>query len=140
MIWDKLSEQDWKKVAPYVDTLLVPVLNIDLANKAELGEEQQVILNAAAEVERQLTGRLILMPPVPYIANETWFQAYISSIRRRAEDGGFRHLFFILQETSLELNPLIDWGEYISVSQRPHSAAQIRQLCEQIVQQWQKEV
>ena len=140
MIWDKLNEQDWKKVAPYADTLLIPVMNIDLENKAELEYQRKDSLHTAAEIERQLTGRVLLLPPVAYIANETWFQSYITSIRRQGEVGGFRHLFFLLDEKVLEVTPHIDWGAHLSISEQRDSVAQIQQLCEQIVQKWQKEV
>lgn len=140
MIWDNLDEQDWKKAAPYVDTVLVAVCDIKPENKLDLSSQTSRTVYVASEIERQLKGRVMLMPPVSYLSNEPWFQSYVSSIRSRAEKGGFRHLFFVVEERVLETTPGVDWGTALTVSGDDNSDAQIRQLCEQIVRQWQEEV
>lgn len=144
MIWDKLHDHDWSKVAPYVDTLLIPVININLEDKAKFDEQRTDSLYAAAEIERQLTGRVILMPPVSYITNDAAIQSYVTSIRRRAQNSGFGHLFFLIEGALIEETEDIDWGDYLEVPPMPSSSAEasneIRKLCEQIIQIWQKEV
>lgn len=144
LIWDKLTDVDWGETAPYVDTLLVPVININLTSKAQFNNQRHHSLHVAAEVERQLTGRVMLMPPIAYITNEAWFQSYVTNIRRRAANGEFAHVFFLIDETVLEQTQDIDWGHRLKVADSSSSVedarAEIRNLCEQLVQKWQEEV
>lgn len=142
MIWDKL--EDWHSVAPYVDTLLIPVIDVNVTDKAKLNEGWPDTLNAAGEIERQLTGRVILMPPIPFIANDEWMQALVNDIRSRVESGEFTYLFFLMDEDLRRRTPDVDWGTCLTFSDMPSSPTrtteQIRQLCEQIIQKWQKAV
>lgn len=140
MIWDKLQHENWQKAAPYVDTILIPVVPLPLQNKAELSEEPLACQEIGIEIEQQLTGRVMLMPPVTHVANEAWLQSYIKSIRQQAVRGGFNHLFFLLDEDTRQVTPDINWFDHLVVSKHGRREEQIRKLCEQIVNLWQKEV
>ena len=140
MIWDKLSDTDWKKAAPYVDTLLVPVIDINMSDKASFSEQHRHSLDIAIKIERQLTGRVMLMPPVSYVADEVWLQPYVTNIRQQGEAAGFSRLFFLIEEALLERVNTVDWGDYLKVSIIEDTDEQIRNLCEQIVHEWRKEV
>lgn len=140
MIWDKLQQDYWQKAAPYVDTILIPVVPLPLHDKAQLGKEPLKCQKHAIDIERQLTGRVVLMPPVIHVVNEPWFQSYIQSIRQRAIQGGFNHLFFLLDEDTQQMTPDIDWFDHLIIPKCDQREAQIRKLCEQILDIWQKEV
>lgn len=144
MIWDKLNERDWVKAAPYVDTLLIPVIEVHLDQKATFAKQRRDSVRAAVEMERQLTGRTVLMPPVSYITNDDWLAPYVANIRQQTKRAGFSYSFFLIDEKLAEKTRDIDWGNVITVPELPSSAAEkrhkIRKLCEQLIQKWQEEV
>ena len=144
MIWDKLETENWQKAAPYVDTALIPIVNVYASSKEKWSKLEDDALYAAAAIERQLTGRVMLMPLIPYITNESWCKTYVGEIGCRVREGGFTSAFFILAEKTVRELPDLGAEELVLVpvlsANEAERSEQIQQLCEQIIGKWQKEV
>lgn len=70
MKWNSHSIDDFVSARDFVDTALVPLMPLDLhhdPSTAALQGEYTALL--AEEVEKQLTGRILLVPPYPYKKN-----------------------------------------------------------------------
>ncbi|AOM82820.1 YpiF family protein [Salisediminibacterium beveridgei] len=71
MKWNSQSIETFVSAKEFVDTALIPLIPLDLQldpSKAALQGEYIAIL--ADEVEKQLTGRVMLVPPYPYKQNK----------------------------------------------------------------------
>ena len=62
----EMRQDEWTKVAPYVDTLCLPVYRTAFSEKRIRLEERRVVEAVADRVERALTGRLLLLPAIAY--------------------------------------------------------------------------
>ncbi|WP_054949636.1 DUF2487 family protein [Numidum massiliense] len=144
MIWNQLKEDEWRKAAPYVDTALVPVLDIYGLGKEALPVYGRHVGRATEVLERQLTGRVLCMPPLPFTVDDTAFSEHVALVRKRFNEAGFRFIFFVMDEATVKATGQVDWGMLLQVSETPESQdeaeEEIRQLCEQIVREWQKDV
>ncbi|MFC4078072.1 DUF2487 family protein [Salinithrix halophila] len=91
-----LDMEEWKQSAPYVDSLLVPVYGIRLPGKQPELFGPRLTERVAKAVEQELTGRLLLMPAIPYQGlDDKVFFSYIDSVVRELAPYGFHHLFFL---------------------------------------------
>ena len=61
-----MRREEWAKVAPYIDTLCLPVYRIAFSEKQIQLEEKRVVEEVAGRVERALTGRLLLLPAIAH--------------------------------------------------------------------------
>lgn len=142
MIFEDLDVSVWKKAAPYVDTVLVPVLNVLPDDKLSLVTERENSRVAALEIERQLKGRILLMPYIAYAGDEPSFYAYMAGVEENIRGMGFTYVFFAVDENMARL-PRMRPFHLIAVPELAEDVKnrnnQIRQLCEQIIQKWKEE-
>ena len=77
----EMRQDEWTKVAPYVDTLCLPVYRTAFSEKRIRLEERRVVEAVADRVERALTGRLLLLPAIAYEGGDREaFRAYLGSL------------------------------------------------------------
>ncbi|MBA4543155.1 DUF2487 family protein [Thermoactinomyces daqus] len=96
MRWKRMNENEWKEVAAFVDTLLIPVHSLTLREKAVEAGDSRLVEAVAEELEKSLTGRILLLPSISYIGqNPDVFKAYISEIIREMNQSGFYYLVLI---------------------------------------------
>jgi hypothetical protein len=112
-----MLQEEWTKVAPYIDTLCLPVYRVSfLEKKMQLGEKR-VVEEVVERVERALTGRLFLLPAIAYEGRDREaFISYINSVLADLARSAFHHLVVVLPE---DLAETIDGRGNITVHPLP---------------------
>ena len=115
MRWNVTEMQKYLEQKEYIDTVLIPLIPIswksDLIPSVREGEFIRTILQ---ETERQLQGRVVLIPPFTYLKEETQeaklerIQKWESEIKR----DNVKYVFFVTSDVEWkksedELNSLI---------------------------------
>jgi|GEM_PF-2002249 hypothetical protein len=94
-----MRREEWAKVAPYIDTLCLPVYRIAFSEKQIQLEEKRVVEEVAGRVERALTGRLLLLPAIAHEGGDREaFRAYVNSVLAELTRSAFHHLVVVLPE------------------------------------------
>ncbi|WP_409288949.1 YpiF family protein [Peribacillus sp. SCS-37] len=97
----KLIPQDielLEQAREHIDTVLIPLAPVDLGQDAmNLAKMNEFLSILSSEIERQFKGRIILVPPLSYLAGAQgqekshiagrWEKAFLQQ--------GFRHIFFL---------------------------------------------
>ncbi|WP_186577794.1 DUF2487 family protein [Aquibacillus kalidii] len=98
MQWNKKDIEQYIEVKEYVDTLVIPLTPFTLnADKEMVKQASQAELMEiyAKEIERQFTGRILLLPNYTYqTVNETE-EKRLNEWINYSEDNPFKHVFFI---------------------------------------------
>ncbi|MDN4594244.1 DUF2487 family protein [Polycladomyces subterraneus] len=107
MKWSQLDATEWGRYAPFLDTLLLPVFRVRFEEKQPKLEEALGIGVVADRLEQSLTGRVLLLPPIPYSgASPKAFQAYVESVLSQLGDSLFHHLILLVPDDLAE-----EWEE-----------------------------
>lgn len=72
MRWTKANIETYIETKEYIDTLLIPLVKLDLNNDKQMKEsalEREYIDALSYEIERRLAGRLMLLPTYSYVNN-----------------------------------------------------------------------
>src|SRR5690625_3718452 len=72
MKWSKDHLKTYIETKEYVDTLLIPLIKLDLKNDKQLensGLEREYLDILSYEIERRLAGRIMLLPAYTYMYN-----------------------------------------------------------------------
>jgi hypothetical protein len=93
-----LDHEDWIRWAPYVDTLLLPLYRIRISGKQPVLGEARRVREVASRVERELTGRLLLLPAIPYAtADPGSLLQYVEHVADEVK-GDFHHFILLAPE------------------------------------------
>ncbi|MBA4602564.1 DUF2487 family protein [Thermoactinomyces mirandus] len=96
----QLKPEDWKDVASYVDTLCLPVTSTRIQDKEIILENSKMVQYFAEDLERKLIGRLLLLPPIPYMGgNAELFNLYLNEIIKDMEQSSFYYLVLVIDGT-----------------------------------------
>jgi len=107
MKWSQLDAAEWGRYAPFLDTLLLPVFRLRFEEKQPKLEEATGIGAVADLLEKTLTGRVLLLPPIPYSgASPKVFRSYVESVLSQLGGSLFHHLILLVPEDLAE-----EWGE-----------------------------
>ncbi|MBB5323390.1 hypothetical protein HNQ34_000467 [Anoxybacillus tepidamans] len=101
MKWTVYDVEMYEKEKQYIDTVVIPLMPLTLSSGAKAavsgGEFVQLLTN---EIERQLKGRLFLLPPFTYFVTEP-----ISECTKRLNDwtnelkeSGMDHVFYVTSD------------------------------------------
>jgi hypothetical protein len=101
--WTAHDVEMYEKERQYIDTAVIPLISLALSDGAKAaasgGEFVQLL---AGEIERQLRGRLFLLPPFAYWAAETQ-EARIERLNgwtRELTESGMEHVFYVTSDRS----------------------------------------
>lgn len=94
-----LQTGDWEKVAPYVDTLCLPVYNLSLTEK-KLGLSKGKMIEFLVEsLEKKLAGRLLLLPSVSFTGDSgERLQAYLEDVLQGFDSSGFNYVSLVTDQ------------------------------------------
>ncbi|SMO42902.1 DUF2487 family protein [Melghirimyces algeriensis] len=139
-----LEGTEWSHLAPYVDTLLIPIYQIRIPGKQpDLGEARRV-RELADRVERELAGRLLLLPAIPYgQPTDKRLRCYVESVVEELGRTGFHHLFLLVPEShsiSLEPSEQDQWKLLTVPSEGGgiDSEDLAEELCQEIIIRWEQ--
>lgn len=108
MLLSTLDREDWKIVAPYIDTICLPIYSISSFDKQFDVKKAQEIEQIASRVEKKITGRLLLLPAVCYTGGDpSIFQQYLKQIMGSFLQSGFHYAITISDQAI----PTIDQKE-----------------------------
>lgn len=98
MKWTVHDVSMYEKEKQYIDTAVIPLLPLNFSERAKLaaadGEFMQLITN---EIERQLKGRLFLLPSFTYFVSES-FEACVERVNQwtsELKEAGMNHVFYV---------------------------------------------
>ncbi|ANB57656.1 hypothetical protein GFC29_1464 [Anoxybacillus sp. B7M1] len=101
MKWTVSDVDMYEKEKQYIDTALLPLVQLTLSNATKTavagGEFVQLLAN---EVERQLKGRLFLLPPFTYFLTETKEECVkrLNVWTDELKKSGMAHVFYLTSD------------------------------------------
>ncbi|KXG11026.1 YpiF family protein [Anoxybacillus rupiensis] len=101
MKWTVSDVDMYEKEKQYIDTALLPLVQLTLSNATKTavagGELVQLL---ASEVERQLKGRLFLLPPFTYFLTETKEECVkrLNVWTDELKKSGMAHVFYLTSD------------------------------------------
>ncbi|MFC3038919.1 DUF2487 family protein [Virgibacillus xinjiangensis] len=152
MKWSTADVPRYLEAKEYIDTVLVPLIPFQLSNDktAEQAAFQHELLSILAnEIEKELTGRMLLCPPYHYresAVGEEETQRLNSWVEELREQP-FHHMFFITFDSSWKrleqsVNGTLLWfpgkqsGDLSSNEMKQHVREQVGQITELIRSYW----
>ncbi|MBA2875047.1 YpiF family protein [Thermaerobacillus caldiproteolyticus] len=148
--WTVNDVELYLKEKDYIDTAVIPLMPLSLSSGAKatasVGEFVQLL---TGELERQLKGRLFLLPPFTYFVTER----HEERVRRLAEwtrelkENGMKHVFYVacdrewkeaeskLEGTLFSL-PMIPFYDMDETYKQQVIHEQISQLLSAFISQW----
>jgi hypothetical protein len=142
--WMTLQKREWQEVAPYVDTLILPLYTLRMQAKqfdVERGKQLEQVIDL---LEHQCTGRVLWLPAVPVIASppSVSFSAYMIEWATELVQSGFTYLILLTDGTiSIELEE--EWKSenrlfFISLQQEEEIEQQVENIYQQILHLWER--
>ena len=100
----QMNPAEWKEVAAFVDTLCLPVASLRIREKEIQMENGEMVQYFAEELEKNLSGRLLLLPSISYTGqNPEIFKSYLNEIIKDIRQSGFYYFVFILDGSLKEV-------------------------------------
>jgi hypothetical protein len=120
MRWDTMIMQDWEEYASYIDTICIPIAPTQL-NKNVTGflHWVRVMNEIGLNLERKLTGRLLLLPMIPYRGeNKDIFLTYLKEIITQLSNLGFHYFILLFHYRDKEISEEFtqQYGDNLAVS------------------------
>lgn len=117
--WIKTDLERYIGAKEYIDTLLVPLLPFQFSSDSHLGKnafQMEVLSVFLNELEKELTGRLLLTPAYHYLktASKSEEIERISTWIKEAKQQPFEHVFYVTfdgswKKTEQELDGTLLW-------------------------------
>ncbi|AGT32507.1 hypothetical protein M493_11285 [Geobacillus genomosp. 3] len=98
MKWTSGDVATYEKERDYIDTALIPLLPVSIRQGARrLASGGELVGLVAAEAERQLRGRVFLLPAFVYFADEprASLAERLADWTSRLEQEGMKHVFYV---------------------------------------------
>lgn len=152
MQWSKDHLETYVDTKEYIDTLLVPLVNINMKNDKQLiksGLEREYIEILAYEIERRLAGRIMLLPTFVYTYNSHYdkeqerLNLWVQSFKQESFDNTFiLTLDYEWSKRAQDIDGHILWLSHIpfdhinEASAKPFVKSQADNLSETIQSFW----
>jgi hypothetical protein len=95
-----LKHSEWQQVAPYVDTLILPVYQVEIQEKRLYVEKGKQLERVVSTLENRLAGRVLLLPAISYIGhNRFTFSSYMMEVVKAFSQSGFTYLILVVDGT-----------------------------------------
>ncbi|HLR74844.1 MAG TPA: DUF2487 family protein [Virgibacillus sp.] len=100
MKWNKSSIQQYVEAKEYIDTLLIPLIPLQLTPDKDLEKnafQRELLGILAHEIEKDLAGRMMLIPDYVYLkeSDKTQEKDRLNQWVNGATKQPFKHIFFI---------------------------------------------
>ncbi|RLL48215.1 DUF2487 family protein [Oceanobacillus piezotolerans] len=150
MRWHKTDVSQYVEAKEYIDSAVIPLISLDFSLDIEKNAAQNEILEIlASQLERELTGRLMLVPSYYYIktGNREVEISRLNNWVEHIKTQPFRHVFFLTFDSawkkeeqalqgSLIWLPGIQSGEINSKEMQGMVREQVVQIGELIRSYW----
>lgn len=99
----EMNQEEWQKVASYVDTLCLPIYSLTLTDKQWQDESMKMCQYVAHSLEKQLAGRMLLLPAIAYTGDQlSIFRNYLCSLLQSWQKSGFHYVILIGNQKYLQ--------------------------------------
>lgn len=152
MKWTPQDIETYLNAKEYVDTAVVPLLSVSMGGEMkQSASAAEFITLLTGYLERQFTGRLLLLPPFTYLKSKNG-ESTLSDLKDWEADlvkGEVKHIFYITSDIDWrtweeELTGTVIWLpsiplEHMSESQKLSVIdSQVKQLLDLFTQKWHK--
>jgi hypothetical protein len=152
MKWTPQDIETYLNAKEYVDTAVVPLLSVSMGGEMKQSASAgEFITLLTGYLERQFTGRLLLLPPFTYLKSKNG-ESTISDLKDWEADlvkGEVKHIFYITSEIDWrsweeELTGTVIWLPSIPLEHMNESQklsvidSQVKQLLDLFTQKWHK--
>ncbi|MCM2531834.1 YpiF family protein [Neobacillus pocheonensis] len=107
MKWIPQEVETYLNEKEYVDTAVIPLYSVSFGDEMKQSAAMaEFITLLTFHLERQFTGRLLLIPPFTYIKNEK-SDIVINELKKweeYIEESEFKHIFYITSESEWKLH------------------------------------
>lgn len=149
MKWSVPSIKQYLEVKEYVDTALIPLVELDLDNLLSASSRSEYLSYVAVTVEDQLRGRLLLMPILTYvkgtdsIAVLTLLKKYSEKLRAI----GFKNVLFLTQNEEWRNRQVAHAGDILLVEGITQEMTEVhpdnikpiaQKVVSTLIEKWQK--
>jgi hypothetical protein len=132
------KEADWSTIAPYLDTLLLPVYSYQMKDKLLDLEEVSKIEYITEELEKSLVGRILLLPAYNAIGdNNPHLVNMIADLNKQLVHSGFHYTFLVILEKDDIPSDLDTSIHVLSVKKDADIDAELERLYEEVLTIWQ---
>ena len=107
MKWVSKDIETYSTAKEYVDTAVIPIYSVSFGNEMkQSASSAEFITLLTTYLERQFTGRLLLVPPFTYLKsdNQEEILQQLKKWEENIEKSEFKHIFYITTE--------IDWKNF----------------------------
>lgn len=153
MKWTKDNLKQYVQAKEYVDTIVLPLIPFHISGETDMEKnafQSEVLAIFTAEIEKELTGRVMLTPPFYYLKSagkETEAQRineWVADLKTQP----FEHIFLVTFDAAWKKNeqkldghllwlPAIQSGDLHSEEMRSLIRGQVEQISELIRSYWQ---
>ncbi|MEH7254850.1 YpiF family protein [Neobacillus niacini] len=152
MKWVSKDIETYFSAKEYVDTAVIPIFSLSFGNEMKQSASNAEFITLITNyLERQFTGRLLLLPPFTYIKNNDPVEVLseLKNWEENIEGNEFKHIFYITSESDWKMveNQLagsLIWLpalplEHLNDSQKISMIeSQVKQLLNLFTQKWQE--
>ncbi|SHE42806.1 Protein of unknown function [Seinonella peptonophila] len=99
MRFSTMSLDSWREIAPFVDTLCLPIYSLEITKeKLELSRGKMIEF-LVDSLEKQLAGRMLLLPSIPFFGDyEGEFTPFLTSILNNWQNSGFQFVVVVMDQ------------------------------------------
>ncbi|MEC1179087.1 DUF2487 family protein [Metasolibacillus meyeri] len=113
MFFNAKDVEQFQAHQQFIDTAVVPLLNMDLAQQKirHSSSQAEFLMSLTAFIEHQFKGRLMLIPPITYLEQMPQ-QVDLAVWKGALENAGFKHIIFATCDhhwTSMQADYNIIW-------------------------------
>jgi hypothetical protein len=152
MKWVSKDIETYLTAKEYVDTAVIPVISVSFGNEMmQSASSAEFITLLTSYLERQFTGRLLLLPPFTYLKSDhpEYIIQQMKKWEENIEKNEFKHIFYITSESDWkiyekELTGSLIWLpslplEHLNDQQKISMIeSQVKQLLSLFTQKWQE--
>ncbi|MFD2045856.1 YpiF family protein [Ornithinibacillus salinisoli] len=152
MKWNEHDMEKYMQAKEYIDTIILPLIPFHLSQEASVKKNafaSEVLTIFSSEIEKELTGRIVLTPSYYYVKNADKepevdrLNAWVDDMKEQP----FQHIFFISFDSKWkkhekDLNGNLIWlpgfqsGDVQSVEMQQVIREQVKQIVELIRSYW----
>jgi hypothetical protein len=152
MKWVSKDIETYLTAKEYVDTAVIPVISVSFGDEMmQSASSAEFITLLTSYLERQFTGRLLLLPPFTYLKSDhpEYIIQQMKKWEENIEKNEFKHIFYITSESDWkiyekELTGSLIWLpslplEHLNDQQKISMIeSQVKQLLSLFTQKWQE--
>lgn len=152
MKWKKSDIEKYNQAKEYIDTTIIPLIPFSMSDDEEAENnafQSELLTIITNEIEKELTGRILLMPSFYYVKNSESVSETdrLNSWTDEVLKQEFKHIFYITFDSSWKKDekhlkgnliwlPAVSIGELHSKETQPVIRDQTKQMIELIRSYW----